>query len=1666
MKSSHKVKITKLKSRVEKLEEENRSLTKELKSFNSKVDSSAYKETVMDKEKSSKQGRKIVDIDADAEIIVDEVSTAGDEHKAADEEPVSAAPTNITTAQPSEATKTTIDITSTPKAKGIVFHDVEESTTRTASSKAYVKDKGKAKLVEEPKVQSKHLDTVRKYNALKRKPMSVAQARNNMMIYLKNMAGFKMEFFKEMSYEEIRPLFGKEYNKVQTLYNEGSEMDAERIKAPRKRTRKDNVEKDQTDKKKKGDKLKKENAEKQKLEKQQEAKELKRNLEIVPNDEVDVFVNVAPLSSKPPTIVDYKIYKKGKKEHFQIIRANGPKGIAKVKNCKLFDLCGVHCVTLDTIQLYLLAEKMYLLTNYTLQQMFNKVILQVDYEEEFKEEEEPQKEDDDIDVDMKEDENEPELIYPYEEVDPLNPLPPASESEPEDVIKIEDTVEFEDETVPASVHKMASLSKRLCGRKMAHALVEKKGKQKDEYYGKLILDLVNKVSSSVEEGMVAMENLVKKLSNAEEEKTECKKLRKELEEAMSSNTFLCEICDARNDARGSGPVRGQNAAPVVYKFTFAGFMKCNPTIFREGKKVKFTTATLEGPALTWWNSNIASMGLESMNQMPLTEMKQLMTAEFYPVEEIQRMKHELMVKPERVKVDVYIRGLSDNVKCKVTSSKPANLNESNNQKQGNVRATTIAPTEKNVNFGSLPVYESCFTHHDGPCTIKCHKCGKVRHKARYCKDKNVAMGANAQPIPNCYDYGEQGHTRNRCPKKVKQEETGEVHGRAYDIEDANPKGPNVVTGTFLLNNRYASVLFDLGSDRSFVDTRFSSSLDIDPVKISTYYKVELTDGRVINTNTILKGCTLNLVNHNFEIDLMLIELGTFDVIIGMDWLVKHDAVIVYGEKVVCIPCENKMLIVESDKGVSRLKVISCIKAHVPIIRNFPEVFPDDLSRLPPPRKVEFQIDLVLGAAPVTRAPYRLASSEMGELSVQQELQEKGFISPSSSSWGALDIISYVLKKRTFQLQHLELDMDEEENRKHLKIFLELLKKERLYATFSKCDFWLDSVQFLGYVIDHNGVHVDPAMIETIKNWAAPMTPTGVRQFLGLAGYYRRFIEGKEEREAFQTLKQKLCSAPILALLEGTKDFVVYCDVSLNGYGVVLKPREKVIAYASRQLKVHEESYTTRDLELGAVDFALSSKGSAEEENVKAENLGRLIKKIFEFCPDGTCCFRNRKDYYGFCERTAKNAEWKSLQKALGMNLDMSTAYCPQRNGQSERTIQTLKDILRACVIDFGCSWDRHFPLVEFSYNNSYHASIKAAPYEASYGRKCRSPAKNQKTKSSLKKPVACTAGSSSNTDTNKIMARMDVMTINMDAQYKELQSRAKQPTPDIDDDDMPMSREKEDKFMQTFYNYRSNTNDKPYDLQKQFNDFMKSQQSTNAFVKETFMDLKTQLETLAKNNQASIQNLKTKFDRLADKQSGQPSRSLPSNTQPNPRGRNSEAYQPPQARNKHVNAVFTRSGKSYDQLDNPNDQQDNSENLINFDCDDEDNEPTPQTKTQHIKPVKETPIDENLEEDFDSLLNERSKILHSIEGTLLEEEIFIEFDEFMAMIADEDSKSESHTEEPPFKKITINTDYKIKTSLEEPYTDLKLKPLYDNLEYVLLEEPSFLPVIISSKLFT
>ncbi|GJR16897.1 putative reverse transcriptase domain-containing protein [Tanacetum coccineum] len=694
-------------------------------------------------------------------------------------------------------------------------------------------------------------------------------------------------------------------------------------------------------------------------------------------------------------------------------------------------------------------------------------------------------------------------------------------------------------------------------------------------------------------------------------------------------------------------------------------------------------------------------------------------------------------------------------KSENTSRSNQNQQQQPNKRQNTGRAYTAGSGDKKPYGGSRPLCPKCNYHHDGPCAPKCYKCNKYGHIARDCRgtgnaNNNNQKGTGSGQKPTCFECGVQGHFQKDCPRlknnkgnRGNQAGNNRAPAKVYVVGNAGANPDNVVAGTFLLNNRYAYILFDTGADRSFVSTAFSSQIDITPSTLDHYYDVELADGRIIGLNTILKGCTLNFLNHQFNINLMPVELGSFDAIIGMDWLAKHQAVIACAEKIVRIPWKNKTLIIHGDGStqgnVTRLNIISCTKtqkymekgfpiflAHVttkeiedksekkrledvPIVQDFPEVFPEDLPGLPPTRQVEFQIDLVPGAAPVARAPYRLAPSEMKELSEQlKELSDKGFIRPSSSPWGApvlfvkkkdgsfrmcidyrelnkltvknryplpriddlfdqlqgssvyskidlrsgyhqlrvreedipktafrtryghyefqvmpfgltnapavfMDLMNRVCKPYLDKFVIVFIDdiliysKNKQEHEEHLKIILELLKKEELYAKFSKCEFWIPKVQFLGHVIDSEGIHVDPAKIESIKDWASPKSPTEIRQFLGLAGYYRRFIEGfskiakpmtkltqkkikfewgDKQEAAFQLLKQKLCSAPILALPEGSEDFIAYCDASKKGLGAVLMQREKVISYASRQLKIHEKNYTTHDLELGAVVFAL------------------------------------------------------------------------------------------------------------------------------------------------------------------------------------------------------------------------------------------------------------------------------------------------------------------------------------------------------------------------------------------------------------------------------------------------------------------------------------------------
>ncbi|GJW72686.1 putative reverse transcriptase domain-containing protein [Tanacetum coccineum] len=410
--------------------------------------------------------------------------------------------------------------------------------------------------------------------------------------------------------------------------------------------------------------------------------------------------------------------------------------------------------------------------------------------------------------------------------------------------------------------------------------------------------------------------------------------------------------------------------------------------------------------------------------------------------------------------------------------------------------------------------------------------------------------------------------------------------KAYAIGGggANPSF-NIVTGTFLRNNCYASMLFDSGADRSFVSSTFSALLDVAPSTLDTSYAIELADGRILETNVVLRGCTLGLIGHSFDIDLMPVELGSFNIIIGMDQLAKYHALIICDEKVARIPYGNEVLIIRGDDCDSGREALE----DVPIIREFLEVFLKDLPRLPPAQQVEFQIDLVPGAAPVARASYRLTPTEMQELSTQlQELSDRGYIRPSSLPWGA-PVLFVKKKDRSFWMciDYRELNKLTVKNRYPLLKIDDLFDQLQGSRVYSKIDL-------------RSGYHQLRVRKEDIPKTAFK-THYGHYEFqvmpFGLTNAQAVFMDlmnrSRKEHEWHLKLIMRLlkkeelyANAPILALPEGSKYFVVYYDASHKGLGAVLMQKEKVIAYASSQLKVHEKNYTTHDLELGAVVFAL------------------------------------------------------------------------------------------------------------------------------------------------------------------------------------------------------------------------------------------------------------------------------------------------------------------------------------------------------------------------------------------------------------------------------------------------------------------------------------------------
>ena len=971
----------------------------------------------------------------------------------------------------------------------------------------------------------------------------------------------------------------------------------------------------------------------------------------------------------------------------------------------------------------------------------------------------------------------------------------------------------------------------------------------------------------------------------------------------------------------------------------------------------------------------------------------------------------------------------------------------------------------------------------------CFACGKEGHFSRECPTKNAT-----QARPNATKM-------NPGPVQKKQPNVTKGHLNHVTAEEAQ-EAPHMVIGTIPVNSVPATVLFDSGASHSFVTKPFVDKSGLQPTPMRNPMLVQIP-GDKAKTNLSCNEVPIDINGKTFHADLVVLGSQGIEVVLGMNWMTKYKGV---------IDCTKKSIAMTSSDGeevtFTATKPSSKVHCHtgiatpkleeVPVVCEYPDVFPEELPGMPPDRDIEFIIELVPGTGPIAQKPYRMNPQELDELKKQlDDMLRKGLIRPSASPWGSPVIFvdkrdgttrlcvdyrklndvtiknKYPLPKiedlfdqmngaRIFskidlrtgyhQLKVRETDIpktafitryglyeytvmsfgltnapayfmnlmnkvfmdyldkfvvvfiddiliyskNEKEHEEHLRIVLETLRKHQLYAKFSKCQFWLREVGFLGHVVSEGGISVDPALIRAILERAAPTNQTEVRSFLGLAGYYRKFVEGfssiarpltqllrKDHKfvwtdkceKSFQELKNRLVSAPVLTMPDVTKSFDVYCDASKLGLGSVLMQEGKVISYISRQLRPHELNYHTHDLELAAVvhalkawrhflmgkrceiytdhkslkyiftqrelnmrqrrwielikDYDLSIHYHPGKANVVADALSRepvslnsMIKirqpglwkeleqlgievvsygmldtmevkptlvdqikeaqqgqksiegiknrmkreevpgftidsegvlwykgricvpseselkqtilaeahdSLYSIHPGGTKMYQDLKERFwwhgmkreialfvakcsvcqqvkaehqrpagllqplqvpswkwdevgmdfitglpkssrghdaiwvvvdrltkvahfipvrtthsgnqladlyisrvvslhGIPERIVSDRGsqftsrfWKKLHEALGTKLAFSTAYHPQTGGQTERVNQILEDILRACVLSYGAKWEDCLPFAEFSYNNSYQSSLKMAPFEALYGRRCRTP---------------------------------------------------------------------------------------------------------------------------------------------------------------------------------------------------------------------------------------------------------------------------------------------------------------------------------------------------------
>ncbi|GJT05900.1 putative reverse transcriptase domain-containing protein [Tanacetum coccineum] len=738
----------------------------------------------------------------------------------------------------------------------------------------------------------------------------------------------------------------------------------------------------------------------------------------------------------------------------------------------------------------------------------------------------------------------------------------------------------------------------------------------------------------------------------------------------------------------------------------------------------------------------------------------------------------------------------------------------NDNKRAKVSKGFVAATpHRNGYAGSHPKCAKCLTHHPegGPCQVvpinairgehepgTCYECGSREHFRNTCPKLNQAPGQ----VGNRLTIEGNRKTRNNG---------NQAKGRAFNVNAVSAlQDPNVVTGTFSLNNHFATVLFDSGADFSFISTNFAPLLNVKPSFVNPEYVIEVAYGKKVEIDRIIRDCKLKLGNSLFTIDLIPFGHGSFDVIVGMDWLSKHKAEIVCHEKVVRIPLESgEILHVQGERTPGIAKALRNVKVDAPkfsdisVVQDFVEVFSEDVSGLPPQRQVEFRIDLVPGATP--GAPVLLVKKEDGALrmcidyrefnkltvknryplpridDLFDQLQGARYFSKIDlrSGYHQLRVHEDDIPKTAFRTRyrHFEFTVvpfgltntpaSKEEHEVHLRLVLELLKKEKLYAKFSKCEFWLQEVHFLGHAVNQNGIHVDPSKIEAVKNWKAPTTPSEIRSFLGHYLYGTKSVIYTDHTSLQHIFDQKELNMRQRRWIELFSDYE--CEIRYH------PGKANVVADALKRLHgLDQQMERKEDESLYFIDRIWVPLVGGVQRIIMDET----HKTRYFVHPEADKTYRDLRDMYWWpgmkrdiatyvskcltCSKVkvehqrpsgllqqpeipewkwdkitmyfitklpkTKNRDgrftsrfWQTLQKALGTRLDMSIAYHPQTDGQSERTIQTLEDMLRASVIDFGGNWDVHLPLAEFSYNNSYHSSIRCAPFEALYGRKCRSP---------------------------------------------------------------------------------------------------------------------------------------------------------------------------------------------------------------------------------------------------------------------------------------------------------------------------------------------------------